>query len=101
MIRKEDINKSLEFFENLELESNEINLIYEKFKNILRDKEISSLVKNNDSIKDIEEDDNIKDILKKILPNLKLRDLNIILNKIIEDESLTNFIQDLFLERLL
>jgi len=39
--------------------------------------------------------------LKKILPNLKLRDLNSILNKIIEDESLTNFIQDLFLERLL
>ncbi|MFO7796009.1 MAG: hypothetical protein ACQERB_11000 [Promethearchaeati archaeon] len=101
MIRKEDINRSLEFFENLELESNEINLIFEKFKKILRDKEISSLIKKNDSIKDIEEDDDIKDILNKILPNLKLRDLNIILNKIIEDESLTNFIQDLFLERLL
>ncbi|TFF85302.1 MAG: hypothetical protein EU518_01420 [Promethearchaeota archaeon] len=101
MIRKEDINRSLEFFKNLELESNEINLIFEKFKKILRDKEISSLIKNNDSIKDIEEDDDIKDTLNKILPNLKLRDLNIILNKIIEDESLTNFIQDLFLERLL
>jgi len=101
MINKEDINRSLKIFENLDLKANEINLIFTKFKKILKDKDFQSLIKNEECLEEIQEDDDLGKTLNKLLPHLNMEDLNHFLNKIIEDESLTNYIQDLFLEKLL
>jgi hypothetical protein len=101
MLKKEDISRSVEFFNNLDLKPKEIDIIFDKFREILTDREIKRLLKDQKCMKEIEEEDGIQEILKKLIPYLDLKDLNYLLQKLIKDESLTEYIQDMFLEKIL
>ncbi|TFF98832.1 MAG: hypothetical protein EU547_00025 [Promethearchaeota archaeon] len=102
MIEKENLIKSLDFFDDIELGNDEIALIYERFENILNDPKVERLLLEKASVlKNQNEKEDVKVIMKKLITKLDIDDLNILLNKIIKDEPLSDFLQDFFLEKLI
>ena len=59
------------------------------------------LFKKISEIKELENEGDLKAIMKKLLKEIKLNELNKLLKDIIENEEFVDFIQDLFLEKLL
>lgn len=104
MIEKENLIKSLEFFRDIKLKNEDIALIYKKFEKILKDPSIRELLldkiqfmsKTNEN-----NEENIRALMELLISKLDLEDLNVLLNKIIKDESLSDFLQDFFLEKLI
>jgi len=102
MIEKEDIVKSLDFFKDIELENGDIGTIYDNFKKILNDPEVNEvLVDKMSFLNSKSEQENIRSLMEILISKLDLKDLNVLLNKIIKDESLSDFLQDFFLEKLI
>ncbi|MBN1214516.1 MAG: hypothetical protein JXA99_03645 [Candidatus Lokiarchaeota archaeon] len=102
MINKEDLKKSLEFINDITLEEKDYDLIFKKFKKMMNDQEFENLINKKLSNQDLEKNyENLEDLLRSLIDGLDIREINIILQKIIKNEKLTTFIQDFFLERLL
>ena len=102
MINKEDLKKSLEFINDITLEEKDYDLIFKKFKKVINDQEFENLINQKLSNQDLEKNyENLEDLLRSLIEGLDIREINIILQKIIKNEKLTSFIQDFFLEKLL
>lgn len=104
MIEKENLIKSLEFFKDIKLEKEDIALIFEKFEKILKDPTIKEILFNKVSFlneNNENKEENIKALMEILVSKLDLEDLNVFLDKIIKDESLSDFLQDFFLEKLI
>jgi len=101
IVSKDSLEKSLGFISELDLNEEDYESIFKKFKPILKNQEIKNkLIK----LEEIEEDDSPSDLetmTKKILDKISIEDLKFFLEKIIKNEDLTNFIQDLILEKLI
>ena len=93
-ITKSSLEKSIEFISQLELTEEDYEEIFSKFKPFLKSQAIKEKL---DKLEEIEEDstDNLETMTKRILDRISMQDLNFILDNLIEDEDLTNFIQDL------
>ncbi|MGQ4873763.1 MAG: hypothetical protein ACP6IY_06795 [Promethearchaeia archaeon] len=100
ILTKRDLNKSIELVSEIELDENDFEQIFNKFANFLNKQEIIQRIKENVK-KEIKENDKIEELMRKIVKKLKEDDLNELLNILMKNESLIEFIQDLFLEKLL
>ncbi|MBY9007099.1 MAG: hypothetical protein KGD63_10100 [Candidatus Lokiarchaeota archaeon] len=102
MIKKEDLRKSLEFFNDITLDEKDYDIIFDKFKKILGNSKFDELIKKKISMQDLNYGhNNIQKILGALIECLNIEEMNFFLQKIIGDEKLTTFIQDFFLEKLL
>ena len=101
LITKKTLNQSIDFFSELDLDNNDFEMIYEKFRFLLENDEMQKIFSKISKIQEIETECDLKAIMKELIRNLDLSDLNALLTKIIKNEPLIDFIQDLFLEKLL
>ncbi|TXT64789.1 MAG: hypothetical protein BAJALOKI1v1_520015 [Promethearchaeota archaeon] len=102
MIDKDSLNKSIKFFEDIELNNEEFTIIFEKFKTLLNNGKIKDMIINKMTfLKDFKESDDLKKIMHELINKAQIEDLNILLEKLLQEESLTNWLQDFFLEKLI
>ncbi len=100
IITKDSINQSIELISELNLNEEDYEKIYENFKLILKNPEIKKIFGTISEISEIDNDSDLNLLMKKLSNHLSLNDLNFLLEKIIKNEELVDFIQDLFLEKL-
>jgi hypothetical protein len=101
IITKKTLNQSISFFSELDLNNNDFEIIYEKFKFLLENDEMQDIFRKISQMQKINTESDLKTIMKELITNLNLDDLNALLTKIIKNEPLIDYIQDLFLEKLL
>ena len=97
LITKKTLNQYIDFFSELDLDNNDFEMIYEKFRFLLENDEMQKIFSKISKIQEIETECDLKAIMKELIRNLDLSDLNALLTKIIKNEPLIDFIQDLFL----
>jgi translation initiation factor 2 beta subunit (eIF-2beta)/eIF-5 len=101
IITKNSLERTIGFISELELNEEDYENIFKKFKPILKNQAIKNKL---DILEEVEEDDSPIDLeamTKKILEKISIQDLKFILEKMIKNEDLTTFIQDLILEKLI
>ncbi len=101
IVTKNSLERTIGFISELELNEEDYENIFKKFKPILKNQAIKNKL---DILVEVEEDDSPIDLeamTKKILDKISIQDLKFILEKMIKNEDLTTFIQDLILEKLI
>ena len=101
IITKDSLNQSIELISELNLNDDDYEKIFEKFKLMLNNSEMKEAIKKISGIREIEKENDLKAIMKKLTNKIRLSDLNQLLGNIVENEDLIDFIRDLFLERLI
>ena len=101
IITKNTLNQSIELISELNLNEDDYKNIFEKFNLILKNPDIKEMVEKISGFHDIEKENDLKAIMRKIIEVMKLSDLNQLLENIIKNEDFVDFIQDLFLEKLI
>ncbi|TFF87186.1 MAG: hypothetical protein EU549_05205 [Promethearchaeota archaeon] len=101
VIGKKEIEQSINLISEIELNNEEMEDLFNRFKNILDNSEIVEKVLKAVNVKKINKIEDLKKILEILSKNIELEQLNILLNLLIKDEKLINYIQDLFLEKLI
>ncbi len=98
----EDIlNKSIEIISDIKLSEDDYNNIFEQFKEILSNKEFEDVLKIIPQEPRDKELIDLKMIMKNLAKNIPLNEFNVLLSNIIKNEKFINYIQDLFLAKLL
>lgn len=100
-ITKKNLDQSIELISEFNFDEEDYEIIFEKLQIFLKNPENYELFKKISEIKELENEGDLKAIMKKLLKNIKLNELNKLLKDIIENEEFVDFIQDLFLEKLL
>ena len=101
IVTKNSLERTIGFISELELNEEDYENIFKKFKPILKNQAIKNKL---DILEEIDEGNSpidLETMTKKILDKISIQDLKFILEKIIKNEDLTNFIQDLILEKLI
>ncbi len=101
VITKKTLNQSIDFFSELDLDNKDFEMIYEKFRFLMENDEMKNIFFKISQMQDIKIESDLKEIMRNLIKNLDLDDLNALLTKIIKNEPLIDYIQDLFLEKLL
>lgn len=101
IITKDSLNQSIELISELNLNDDDYEKIFEKFKLMLNNSEMKEAIKKFSGIKEIEKENDLKTIMKTLTNKIRLSDLNHLLGNIVKNEDLIDFIQDLFLEKLI
>ena len=97
-ITKKSLVQSIDLISELDLNENDLNNLYSKFKKILDKPEIETKL---GLIKELEGNQDLKSIMNLVVDTLSLDELNLIMEDLIKDEDLIDYVQDLFLEKLL
>jgi len=101
IITKDSLNQSIELISELNLNDDDYEKIFEKFKLMLNNSEMKEAIKKISGIREIEKENDLKTIMKTLINKIRLSDLNQLLGNIVKNEDLIDFIQDLFLEKLI
>ncbi len=100
-LSKDAINKSIDMISDIKLSEDDYNNIFEQFKEILNNNEVDKIMEIISKISRDKESIDLKTIMKNLATNIPLNDLNLLLNKVIKNEKFIDYIQDLFLEKLM
>ncbi len=100
-ITKKNLDQSIELISEFKFDEGDYDTIFEKFQIFLKNSENHDLFKKISELNDFEKEGDLKAIMKKISKNIKINELNNLLKDIVENEEFVDFIQDLFLEKLL
>ncbi|HEY0087638.1 MAG TPA: hypothetical protein VGB37_02275 [Candidatus Lokiarchaeia archaeon] len=100
IITKNFLKESIELISELKLDEADYNKIFEKFEIILNDSKIKGLIEETTKSTNNENERDLINVMKTIVEKINLSDLSYLLEKIIKNEELVDFIQDLFLEKL-
>ena len=101
IISKKSLKQSIELISEIELEEEDINKIFEKFNTFFNNPEFKFVIEKISGLEEIENLEDMKELMNHILKNLSSKEIQMLLNKIIKNEDLIDFIQDLFLEKLI
>lgn len=101
IVTKNSLERTIGFISELELNEEDYENIFKKFKPILENQAIKNKLERLDEIEGGDSPIDLETMTKKILDKISIQDLKFILEKIIKNEDLTNFIQDLILEKLI
>jgi len=101
IITKDSLNQSIELISELNLNDDDYEKIFENFKLMLNNSEMKEAIKTISGIREIEKENDLKTIMKTVTNKIRLSDLNQLLGNIVKNENLIDFIQDLFLEKLI
>lgn len=101
IIEKKNLTQSIELISELNLEQEDFDKIFDNFKGILNNPDINKILKKILGFSDLEEETDLIPLMKKLTDKLSINELNFLLGKVIKNEEFVDFIQDLFLEKLL
>ena len=101
IITKDSLNQSIELISELNLNDDDYEKIFENFKLMLNNSEMKEAIKKISGIREMEKENDLKTIMKTLTDKIRLSDLNQLLGNIVNNEDLIDFIQDLFLEKLI
>ena len=96
-----NLDQSIELISEFNFDEEDYETIFEKLQIFLKKPENYELFKKISEIKELENEGDLKTIMKKLSKEIKLNELNKLLKDIIRNEEFVDFIQDLFLEKLL
>ena len=100
ILTKKALNQSLDIISELNLDEEDCENIFAKFDNVLNAPEIKAklqkVLENKNSIKEMD----INSLMTFLVSNLQFDDLKLLLENVIKNESLVDFIQDLFIEKI-
>ena len=100
-ITKKTLEQSIELISEFKFDEEDFETIFEKFQVLLKNSQNQDLFKEISELKEFEKEEDLKTIMKRISDDLKISELNKLLKDIVENEEFVDFIQDLFLEKLL
>lgn len=100
MLKKDSLNQSIEIISDVNFEEEDFEKIFEKFKFILDNSDVKNIIERILDLSELENENDLKQIMKKLSKTLSLQELNLMLEKVIKNEQFVDFIQDLFLEKL-
>lgn len=101
IVTKNSLERTIGFISELELNEGDYENVFNKFKPILKNQAIKNKLDILEEIEDGDSPIDLETMTKIILDKISIQDLKFILEKIIKNEDLTNFIQDLILEKLI
>ena len=101
IVTKNSLERTIGFISELDLNEEDYENIFKKFKPILKNQAIKNKLEILEEIEEGDSSIDLETMTKKILDKISIQDLKFILEKIIKNEDLTNFIQDLILEKLI
>jgi len=101
IVTKNSLERTIGFISELDLNEEDYENIFKKFKPILKNQAIKNKLEILEEIEEGDSPIDLETMTKKILDKISIQDLKFILEKIIKNEDLTNFIQDLILEKLI
>jgi len=101
IIEKKNLSQSIELISELNLDEEDFDKIFENFKKILNNPDINKLIKKILGFRELKEENDLIPLMKKLTDKLSINELNFLLGKVIKNEDFVDFIQDLFLEKLL
>ena len=101
IVTKNSLERTIGFISELELNEEDYENIFKKFKPILKNQAIKNKLEILEEIEEGDSPIDLETMTKKILDKISIQDLQFILDKIIKNEDLTNSIQDLILEKLI
>lgn len=101
IIEKKNLNQSIELISELNLDEEDFDKIFENFNEIMSNPDINKIIKKILGFSELEEENDLIPLMKKLSDKLSINELNLLLGKVIKNEGFVNFIQDLFLEKLL
>jgi len=100
-ITKKNLDQSIELISEFNFDEEDYETIFDKLQIFLENSENSELFKKVSEIKELENEGDLKAIMKRLSKEIELNELNKLLKDIIKNEEFVDFIQDLFLEKLL
>ncbi|TFG14540.1 MAG: hypothetical protein EU535_03195 [Promethearchaeota archaeon] len=100
-ISKKSLEQSIELISELKFDEEDYDTIFEKFKDHLKKSKNDKLYQRISEFKDLENERELPNIMKKLVKNLNIEELNTLLREIVKNEDFVDFIQDLFLEKLI
>jgi hypothetical protein len=100
-ITKKNLEQSIELISELSFKEEDYDNIFENFKCYLKNSENEELFKKISEIKGLENERGLANIMRKLSTNLSIYELNTFLKEIIKNDEFVDFIQDLFLEKLI
>ena len=83
-----------------DLDEKDFKEVFEKFKIVLDNSEACEVLKKVLEIEECNNENDLKQILKKLLKILTLSEIDLFLEKVAKNEKLVEFIQDYWLEKL-
>lgn len=98
-ITKKSLRQSIDLISELKLDDSDLHNIFSNFRSLLDKPAINEKIKNISEITDDTLD--MKEVMKLIIEKLSIEELNLMMGELIKDEGLVDYIQDLFLEKLL
>ncbi|TFG08755.1 MAG: hypothetical protein EU539_01520 [Promethearchaeota archaeon] len=101
IITKKNLDKAIELISEFTFDDEEYDLIFKKIIENLDDLQVKQLTQKLSNFKEIEEEENLKKILEIISKNMPKEDLENFLEKILTKQDIVDFIQDLFIEKLI
>jgi hypothetical protein len=100
-ITKKNLDQSIELISEFNFDEEDYETIFEKFQIFLNNSKNHDFLKKISEIEEFEDEKDLKAIMKKLSNKFKISELNTILKEIVKNEEFVDFIQDLFLEKLL
>ena len=101
IITKDSLNQSIDLISELNLNEEDYEKIFDQFKVILENEEIKEVINKTSNTKELKDENDLKSIMKKIANTFDVADMSKFLKIITSNEKLLDFIQDLFLEKLI
>jgi chorismate mutase len=100
-ISEENLEKSIKLISEFTLDEEDYNEIYERVRDVLKNSNIKEKLREvSEQNQDIEDDD-LPSVIKKIMKDLDIIELNNLLKEIMKNDEFMDFIQDLLIEKLL
>ncbi len=101
MIKKEALVQAIDLISELNLNNEDFEIIFKEFNNLLGNSELKEKLTKINGLNEIKKEDNLKKLMLELSDKLSLKELNFLLKIVIKNEKFVNFIQDLFLEKLI
>ncbi|MFO8019347.1 MAG: hypothetical protein R6U96_11980 [Promethearchaeia archaeon] len=100
MINKENLKKSINLMSDIDFDDYEFENLYKKFEDLLGENQIKEIFEQIELDPSFNSS-SLSEILKYLEKNMDIEELERLKKLIIDNENLVNFIQDLFLDKLI
>ncbi|MFW6311117.1 MAG: hypothetical protein ACOC1K_02655 [Nanoarchaeota archaeon] len=100
MINKENLKKSINLISDIDFTDEEYEKLYEKFENTLEDNEINQIFERI-NVDQLCSTSSLTEILKRLKKEIDIDTMEKLKKLLVNNEDLINFIQDLFLDKLI
>ena len=100
-IERKNLDQSIELITELNLEEEDLEKIFINFESIIKNPDVKKIIDSICGTTESTDDVNLIELIKDLSHKISIKDLNLLLERVIKNEDFVDFIQDLLLEKLL